>query len=459
MAGTPVCGSFRDPCGCVIRRDGTIFRLVHPVYFDEYRHLMDSGLYNTLVDEGLLIRHEEVGMETQSDLTESLVIRPEKVPFISYPYEWSFSQMKDAALLSLRIQRTAMEHGMSLKDCSAYNVQFHKGRPVFIDTLSFERYKDGGPWVAYRQFCQHFLAPLALMSMRDVRLGKLARLYIDGIQLDLASSLLPFRSKLNLGLLMHIHMHAGFQGKYDGRQVDKAKQRAMPRQAVLNLVSHLESTVRGLSWSAGGTEWADYYDDTNYSQEGFSHKRSIVKGYLERIGPESVWDMGANNGSFSMLASEMGVPAVAFDIDPAAVELNYRESVKRGDVFMLPLLLDLTNPSPALGWANSERSSILERGPADCVMALALIHHLAIGNNLPFGHIAEFMARCGRHLIIEFVPKSDSQVQRLLVVREDIFGDYSIPAFEEEFSGYFDIVETAGIKDSERVLYLMKCRE
>jgi len=189
-----VASSFRDPSGFVFWQDGAIYRQINTIYKEDYDRLMTSGLHKALVEEGLIVSHEEVALQSAAPQVAYKVIRPDQVPFISYPYEWSFSQLKGAALATLRIQRKALDFGMSLKDCSAYNMQFMKGKPVFIDTLSFEKYQEGSPWVAYRQFCQHFLAPLALMSHRDSRLGQLLRIHLDGVPLDLASKLLPRRT-------------------------------------------------------------------------------------------------------------------------------------------------------------------------------------------------------------------------------------------------------------------------
>src|SRR4030042_2240552 len=212
--------SFRDPSGFVFRQDGSIYRQINATYKEDYDHLIDCGLRKTLVEAGVLIRHEEVAFESARPEMAYKLVKPEPVPFISHPYEWSFSALKDAALTTLHIQRKALDFGMSLKDCSAYNIQFMKGKPVFIDTLSFEKYREGKPWVAYRQFCQHFLAPLALMSHRDVRLGQLSRVHLDGVPLDLASRLLPRRTRLSFSLLFHIHMHARSQSRYAARQID-----------------------------------------------------------------------------------------------------------------------------------------------------------------------------------------------------------------------------------------------
>ena len=450
--------SFRDPSGFVFWQDGALYRQVNAVYRSNYDHLMGSGLYENLTAGGLLIPHDEVDVAPPRPELLYKVIQPQLVPFISYPYEWSFSQLKDAAIAVLNIEKTCLDFGMSLKDCSAYNMQFTGGRPVLIDTLSFEEYRDGYPWVSYRQFCQHFLAPLALMSCRDVRLNQLLRVYIDGVPLDLASSLLPFRTRLSFPLLSHLHLHARSQKRYAGRAPYRGSFR-MSRLSFLGIIDSLESAIRKLRWNPQRTEWADYYDDTNYSSAAFEDKKRAVFAFLQRIRPTNVWDLGANLGTFSRLASSQDIFTVSIDMDQAAVEKNYLECVKEKEGNILPLVMDLTNPSPDIGWGNAERMSLLERGPADTAIALALVHHLAISNNVPLDRIALFLSRICRHLVIEFVPKSDSQVQRLLATREDIFRDYTRVAFEREFERFFVVLDSAPVKGSERIIYLMKKKE
>jgi len=427
---------------------------------------MESGLYDKLVKAGLLIPHVEVDSlraersdERSKERSRSAdafkIIQPERVPFISYPYEWSFSQLKDAALTTLAIHRRALKYDMALKDASAYNIQFVNGKAILIDTLSFEKYKEGQPWIAYRQFCQHFLAPLALMSYCDVRLSQLMRVYIDGVPLDLASKLLPVQTRLNFGLLTHIHLHASAEKRFAGESVGQAK---MSRNALIGLVESLEATVRKLTWKPTGTRWSNYYDITNYSDLAFEHKKQLVGEWVARVKPNLVWDLGANTGVFSRLACSAGVFTVAFDIDPAAVEQNYSQAKNDKEKNLLPLQLDLTNPSPALGWANRERESFRERGPADMVLALAVIHHLAITNNVPLPQLADFLAEMGKWQVIEFVPKSDSQVQKMMAAREDIFPNYTQEGFEAAFSEQFTIHESVAVRESQRQLYLMETK-
>jgi len=449
--------SFRDPSGFLFSQNGTLYRQINRAYSNDYARLMDSGLYDRLVKTGLLIPHVETDQQPAESDAAFKIIQPERVPFISYPYEWSFSQLKDAALATLSIQKRAMKLDMSLKDASAYNIQFVRGKATLIDTLSFEIYKAGQPWVAYKQFCQHFLAPLALMAYRDVRLSQLLRVYIDGVPLDLASGLLPAKTKFNFGLLTHIHIHAGAQKRYSDKVV-KPRMNGMSKQALTGLIESLESTIRKLTWKPAGTEWGDYYEKTNYTDSAFEHKKQLVKEWSVEKKPVLVWDLGGNTGIFSREAAASGAFTVSFDIDPAAVEQNYRTVKAKKEQNILPLVLDLTNPSPAMGWDNNERDSLGARGPVDMALALAVVHHLAISNNVPLPQLANFFAAHCKWLVIEFVPKSDSQVQKLLTSREDIFPNYTREGFEAAFSTRFTIHKNETVRDSERTLYLMKAR-
>jgi hypothetical protein len=453
--------SFRDPSGFVFEREGVLYRQVNRSYAADYDLLLSSGLYDALVERGLLVAHDEVSIAPTGRGDPYRIIRPRRVPFVSYPYEWCFGELKDAALATLEIQQIALDFGMTLKDASAYNIQIDQGRPVFIDTLSFEVYREGAPWVAYRQFCQHFLAPLALIVYRDVGFGQLARVELDGVPLSLARSLLPARAWLRAQLFLHIRLHAGFQRRFEGAAsegVAAPKQRPLSRKNFDNLLAGLRSACEGLDWKPEGTEWADYYEGDSYTDEGEEDKAAVVGSHLDRVRPAEVWDLGANTGRFSRISSGRGIYTVSFDVDPACVERNYREARRAKETRLLPLVMDLVNPSPALGWAHEERDSLAERSSADLVMALALIHHIAISNNVPLIRIARYFARLAEHLIIEFVPKSDPKVEILLATREDVFPTYTREGFEEAFANAFEIVDVHDVKGSERTIYLMRRR-
>ncbi len=449
-------GSFRDPSGFVFKRNGKLLRQVNLSYKKEFDKLISSGLYQELTEKGVLISHQVCEEEPLDAEKCYVVIAPEPVPFISYPYEWSFSQLKDAGLLTLEVARAALEKGMLLKDASAYNVQFVGGKPVLIDTLSFAVYKEGAPWEAYRQFCQHFVAPLALAAMVDIRLIQLMRIHIDGLPLDLASKLLPQKTRIGLsGVALHVHLHARTQRQFAGTETP-ASAVQLGKSALLNLLAGLEKTLNDLRWEPRGTEWGEYYSATNYSDRALKFKGETVGQFIEIARPSRVIDLGANDGLFSREASRRGIETVASDIDPAAVEKNYRVVKQMKEEKILPIVLDLTNPSGGIGWDDEERMSFFERGPFDLAMGLALIHHLAITNNVPLLAVARFFSRMGEWAILEFVPKSDSQVRRLLASRKDIFDTYTVEGFEEAFMSHFSLERKVPVPESDRILYLFR---
>jgi hypothetical protein len=449
--------SFRDPAGFVYRRDGALYRQIHESHADDWRLFEKSGLLQRLVERRWLVAHDDAPIEEALDDRAWRVLRPELIPFVSYPYEWTFSQLKDAALLTLSAQMLALESGMTLKDASAYNVQFVGARPVLIDALSFERAEEDSPWVAYRQFCQHFLAPLALMAERDVRCGLMLREFVDGIPLDLAVRLLPGKTRLRFGLATHLHLHARSLARHGRTTAPGAVRKPrMARSRLEALLGNLRATVEALSWDPKGTEWADYTATTSYSEAAAASKKQLVERFLRQTDGEWVWDLGANTGVFSRLASDLGRKVLSIDTDPAAAEQHYRTLRKADHGNVTPLVMDLANPSPAVGWASRERLSLAQRANADVLVALALVHHVAIGNNVPLRDLSAYLAELGRQLIIEFVPKSDPRVAEMLAARRDIFDEYSLDGLRHAFGAYWQLVEEEPIEDSQRTLLLFR---
>lgn len=447
--------SFRDSAGFVFTRQDRILRQVNTSFAASFDKVKDSGLFEHLWRENLLVRHEEVDEAFEVPETGARVLLPERVPFISYPYEWCFSALRDAALATLKIQQLCLERGFTLRDASAYNIQFLRGNPVLIDTLSIEPCCDGSPWNAYRQFCRHFLAPLALMAYCDARTVRLLAEFIDGVPLDMAAALLPGRSYLNSGVAMHIHMHAKAR-PLAAPETGPARRAAVSRESLLGLIASLSATVSSLHYKPGETQWGDYYANTNYSDEAFAQKKKIVDDVLRAEKPKVVWDLGANDGAFSRIAANHSELVISLDVDPKAVDANYREMRQNARRNLLPLLCDLTNPSAGIGWANQERQSLSSRGPADALMALALIHHLCIANNIPLRMAARYFASLADFAIVEFVPKSDSQVKSMLATREDIFEEYDRSHFEEAFGCYFAIEGVCPVTGSERTVYILR---
>ncbi|NQW15926.1 MAG: class I SAM-dependent methyltransferase [Chloroflexi bacterium] len=319
---------------------------------------------------------------------------------------------------------------------------------------------EGSPWIAYRQFSQHFLAPLCLAAYTDVRLTNLASIWLDGIPLDLASKMLPRRTYLKLGIMSHIHLQARAMTRASDpeKAAKPTKKRSLSRMNFEGILDSLGSTVRGLRPKQRTNIWENYEEDVSYTEKGMSFKIETIEAFIERIKPSVVWDLGANTGRYSRIAGRCADLVVSIDSDAGAIEHNYDVAVREKLQNMISLRQDMTNPTPDLGWAGQERVSLEARGPADLVMALALVHHLAIGANVPINLIADYFAELGNTLIIEFVPKEDHRVETMLSEREDIFTEYNRAAFEHEFSKLFTIEESVEIVESVRVLYLMRKR-
>jgi ribosomal protein L11 methylase PrmA len=452
-------GSFRDPSGFVYRgEDGTLYRQVNQVFLEAFERFHESGCYDALIKEHLLVPHENVSPDFAADpLTAGAVIRPHEVLFISYPYEWCFQQLRDAALVTLRAQEIALDHGMTLRDASAFNVQFDRGRGVLIDTLSFGPYNEGEPWAAYRQFCMHFLAPLACLSSGIENTASQFRIHLDGLPLPAATRMLPWRARLNLGLLIHLFLHARAISRYEeGPGKKPARQARVSNAALRGMIQSLRRTIEKLSPPKGDTHWSGYYGDNSYAKAATMEKDLRVQEVLEAVQPATVWDLGANTGRYARISADMGAHVVAFDYDAGCVAAMHAKL--KSDTPLIPLVMDLANPSPALGWHHAERKALIERGPADLALALALVHHLAIANNVPLPRVARFLKDCGRHVLVEWVPKTDPMVQRLLDSREDIFLDYTEDHFKGALEEHFSIVARHTLPESGRVLYHVEAK-
>ena len=446
--------SFRDPSGHIFHENGIVFRQINRCYFSQFNQLTNSGLYSELSNANMLVSHELV-----TDTVDRKVIRPAQLDLITFPYEWSFSQLKDAAVLTMKIHLIALEHGMVLKDASAFNVQFVQGQPVFIDTLSFDTYKNDDPWMAYGQFCRHFLGPLLLMKYRAPDLNRLQALYIDGVPLELVSSLLPMGTHFSPFIKTNIHLHANSLRRHKGnlQSNNKPKLSLRTHRNILNsIINYLDK----LDLDAQ-TEWANYYAITNYNDEAFQFKENVVKDWVKKYDLKRIWDIGGNNGHFSRLIQDSCELIVCSDIDPVAVDANYRAAKANNEEKIIPLLLDYTNPTPGVGFDNTERTGFLTRVKPlriDCILALALIHHLSISNNCSFEMLAESFSQSAKNILIEFIDPEDSWADSLLRSKRDarsLFSFYNKDNFENVFSRYYEITESVRVPSSKRTLYLM----
>lgn len=441
--------SYRDNSGFIFEYKDVIYRQVNQNYKDNFEQLIASGLYDHLVREKLIIPHKEVqGIPAEKDAFR--VIQPDRIPFISYPYEWTFEMLKDAALLTLKIVGISLDHGMILKDATPFNVQWKDGKFVFIDSLSFEKFTEE-PWVAYRQFCESFLGPLLIMKYAKKQLPELLLAWPNGIPVSTVSSMLPGRSRFSLYTYLHIHLHA----KYAGKQKVAASAKQFSKQKLRNLIRSLTILTSGLKIPSFNSTWSGYYDEAVQRGDYLAEKKKLFERFiskLERI--KTAIDIGANEGEFSKILATKNIQVTATDLDPYCIGRLY-EALKGGSHKNIqPLVIDLSMPSPAIGVNNEERSAFLNRAKADLVVALALIHHLCIGKNIPLRMAIAMMSKISNYLIIEFVPKEDAKVKEMLNGRKDIFDEYTRDNFEKNLSEVFNVLEKQPIGESGRILYL-----
>lgn len=445
--------SYRDPSGYMFEQDNRLYRFVHNSYKTHYDQLVNSGLYQKLADAGLIIPHTDVTASFDAANDCYKILQPEPVSFWTYPYEWSFEQLRQAALLTLKLNLGALEHGMILKDASAHNIQFRSGKALLTDTLSFELYEEGKPWQAFRQFCQHFLYPLLLHAKLPYFTPAMLMHYTDGIPAAAAAAMLPRSAKFNANLWLYVYLPA----KLSAQQKPAQKQLSVSKNKIVQNLQHLSGIIGKLQHKTARSQWNHYYTETILSDSYLQHKEQLVTEMLTGLQPATTVDMGCNTGAFSKIAAQHSQQVISLDTDPLCIDLILQDTQKTGIKNITPLVADICNPSPATGWNNKEHKSLLERLSGDCVLALALIHHIALSKNVPLDFIVQLMARITtRHLIIEFVPKSDPRAQLLLQSREDIFTDYTQANFEAVLQSYFTIVRTEKINGSNRMLYLAK---
>ena len=456
-------GSFRDPSGHVFSRDGRIYRSIFEPGVKDFEAARDAGIYDKLIEAKLLLPHDEVNPDGLAPEGTVYCLTHPCLPMVSYPWEWSFSMFKDAALIHLDAMEMLLPRGFWLRDASAFNVQYDGNGLRLIDTLSIGLRVPDSPWVAYRQFCSHFLAPLAMAAYCDIRTLSLWRNYIDGYPLDLATKMLPFWRLYRPGLFMHLTLHARFQDVSDRKEdIGKTKLTKKPKvsdRGLIGLIRSLRRTVAGIKWKRSSRIWEEYGEIRTYNDEDLARKSEYVNRVVQRLQPNMVWDLGANTGEFSLIAASHGAFVVSIDGDPACTEFLYqRLSQENGMKRILPLTMDLANPSPSLGWDNRERLSLRDRGPADLVLALALMHHLVLSCCVPFSRIAEWFANLTNHVLVEFVPPNDPMVQKLLRNRGDEHLPYNLEVFQSSLGEFFDFVNRDTLQNG-RTLFLCKRRE
>jgi len=453
-------GSFRDPASGVLLGPNRVYRFFTSGHVADFEALVEAGLLDSLVTNGAVIETKPLGIEEAPEPYHAvpdvgLVVEHPRIPFISYVYEWPFEMLKAAAIRSLEILQLALEKDLILKDATPYNIQFMGSNPLLIDVGSFERYKEGTPWIGYSQFCRTFLNPLLLQSITGVPFQMWMRSSLEGIEPTHLSSLLPLRHKLRKSVLIDVVLQAWLSRRFASRnsKAPSLQERSIPKSVITGLVNRLKKSVTGLKRRGKAhSPWLDYEERCHYEADALKDKDRFVDAALARAKPEVVWDLGCNVGRYSIMAARHASYVVAMDSDEATVGALY-ERVRDQHTNVLPLTVDLMNPSPSQGWAQEERRGLGERGTAQFALCLALVHHLAISGNVPLQRIVEWLSTITDAGVVEFVPKSDPMVQILLRTRQDVYSGYTEAAFEEALREHFQITDVARLPNSGRILY------
>lgn len=449
-------GSFRDPANRVFVEEGRVLRAVTPAGASAYRAARDAGLYARLAEAGLLLPARELSTDEIGPLPGAVhTLEHPLIPFVSYPYEWSFALHRAAALLHLDLHLAALDAGFTLSDATAYNVQFRGTEPVFIDHLSLRPYRDGEIWTGHRQFCMQFLNPLLLWSHRGIAPNHWFRGALEGIEPEAIAPLLPLRAKLSWTVMTHVAAQAALGRrslKSNRANNEGAASPNLPKTALVGMLGGLRRHFARLRPPPAQTVWADYAGATSYTDDEIAAKRAFVHEMTAATQPRLLIDLGCNTGDYSEIALDAGAThVVGFDFDYATLDRAYDRFKADGRSF-LPLWMDAANPSPAQGWAQAERKGLRERANADALIALAIIHHIAIGRNVPLDIAVDWIVGLAPIGVIEFPSKDDPMVRTLLANRDDIFPDYTEEAFLAAVSGRARIVRQAHVSDNGRLL-------
>ena len=454
-------GSFRDPLSRVFVTDDAVLRGLSPEGLAQYEAAAAADVFAALIDDGLVVRTELVD-PADSPLGDrwAATLRHERVPVVSYPYEWSFEMLRDAALCQIEVTRRALAAGFITKDASSFNVLFDGARPVFIDVGSFERPPTGEPWPGYRQFCELFLNPLVVTAVAGIPFQPWLRGSIDGISPSDVAPLIHGRRRLDRRLLVHVQLHARAEARFADADADRdvagdLRRAGFGPKVIAGQLDSLEQTIRSLRVDDEPSTWSDYSDRSHYDDADLAAKEAAVAAAVEELSPELVLDLGANDGRFSQLAVDSGARrAVAVDADATVVDRLYRRLRDGGEQRILPLVLDLTDPSPGLGWRSRERAPFVERVRPDLVLCLAVVHHLAITDTVPFELIVDLLADFGAPVVVELPLRDDPMAARLLArKRAGLFDHYDAPQFEAALARRFDIGERSELPSGRRVLY------
>lgn len=449
-------GSFRDPKGQVLLYKNKVLRTVTKVGAMDYDFVKNSSIYQGLVHKGFVIEAKEVDVPEVHSEDVVYVLEHPKIPFISYPYEWSFHALKKAALLHLTIQIEALSHDIILSDASAYNIQFLGAKPIFIDIHSFSKYTEGDYWTAHSQFCEQFLNPLLLRSLSGVAHNAWYRGSQEGIPTQELAKILPLKKCFSWRVFSQVILQNYFQKAAQGKKKNlgkKLQKISFPKSSYMGMLVSLKKWIEKLVPIEEATSvWGNYNNENSYDPMAYEKKVSFIHNFVSSVKPHQLWDFGCNNGHYGTIALKAGAnEVIGFDVDQNALSEAFVKADEE-DMHLLPLYFDAANQSPDQGWRSKERMGLINRKSADAIMNLAFAHHMIISKNIPMDQYVDWLFSFASQGIVEFVPKNDPMVQELLSLREDIFPNYTKENFIRLIKERADIVDMQTVTKSGRIL-------
>lgn len=432
-------GSFRDPASRVLHHDGAVYRSLSETGRVDWRALSASPLFDRWVESGRVVATTEV------EIDGDLYLEHARIPFWSYPYEWPFSMLKAAAALQLSLLREALENGLTLKDATPYNVQFRGTEPVFVDIGSFTAYEPGEPWLGYRQFCRQFLYPLLIRAHADVPFQPMLRGSLDGVPAPTARQMLKGRRTLAPGVLADVALQARAERSMSAsnRNVrSELSEAGFDAKLILGNVRRLEKVIEKTTWDPGDSTWSGYASCDHVATQR-APKEEFVRRVAAARRRRLVWDLGANDAHFSRAVADLADTVVAVDGDEETIENVFRSLRSDGPGNVLPLVMDLADPSPGLGWRGVERRTLEERDRPDLVLLLAVVHHLVIGSNLPLASVIDWLRSLDADVVFEWVPPGDPMSQQLTANKRaiEVHADYTEEHLRNYLADSFEIVE------------------
>jgi hypothetical protein len=452
--------SFRDPEATVFTQGGRVFRGLSAEAAGVHQAATDAGLLGELVDRGWLIEHWDSSLPdgVPVGVPAELIIEARAVPVVSYPYEWSFSMLRDAALLTLDVTEACFRAGFQMKDASAYNVLFDGGRPMMIDLTSFDRGFDGA-WTPYGQFCDHFLAPLLLEAHLGVPFQPYLRGRLSGIPVTELAGMFPGRRRFKPGVFSHIYLRSRIENKARHLDTeDRTELRSgmkLPVEAVIRSVQKMRGLVESLTPSSTSV-WSEYENEHSYGDSQRAIKEQFVDSTAETLAGNLAWDVGANTGAFSEILAKHFKSVVALDHDAGAVDAMYRRLRDTADSRIVPLVLDVADPSPDRGWRGKERRTLLNRATPAFATWLAVIHHICLAGEVPVAGFLDLVADTSPDSIVEFVGPDDPMSRRLMATRKVPRPDYSRGSFLAAAEQRFTVVASTAVSPTRDLFHLRR---